>query len=145
MQLCRNKKHPITERTRKSNGGTECSGCRRDEREHRNATRPVDRDGSVDPSIFEASRRWRASWAATIDATIARIRAEEGFDGRRQRWQTLGEYLRLDAALREQIAAPAPAPLPQRRIIGRCRGCGAPRREDIPCDFCATVLGKVAS
>lgn len=79
---------------------------------------------------------WLQRWNDGVDETIARIRRQEGFDGARRTWQTLGEYLRPDTALRKRMAAPV-------RLVrtSRCIVCGSPLRETASCDFCVTVLG----
>lgn len=89
--LCRNGRHPIDLRIKKKRGGTLCLGCRDELKAFKNLTRPVTSDDQSDPVADAARAAWLQAWADGIDATIDRIRREEGFDGREQTWQTLGE------------------------------------------------------
>lgn len=132
--LCRNRRHPLTDRRPKRTGGSECRGCRRDEIAYRNMTKPLGVDTTVDPAVAAEQRRWLANWQDGIDATIARIRAESGFDGTQRGWQTLGECL---------LPGPAPSPKKLTVIRGRrvvhCERCGAPRWRGDACASCAVM------
>lgn len=93
--LCRNKKHPRSERYVGPDGKKSyCYPCKSESAKALLIARPGGRDGWTDP-VADAERRGRlAAWMAGVDDAIARIRAEEGFDGTRRGWQTLGECLR---------------------------------------------------
>jgi hypothetical protein len=139
--LCRNHLHPLegNRGRNKSRRGTYCIPCNQTVKARQAQSKPP-RDGWCDPIAAVEWRQWLQAWQDGIDATIARIRAAEGFDGEQQLWQTLGEYLRPDASLREQMA-PAPIRVSHARRPDHCVRCGAFRRIDAPCGFCADVLG----
>lgn len=133
--LCRNGQHPIEDRVRNGRGRVQCAGCKRERASQRNMTVPIVWDGWLDPAIREERRQWLEAWTASIDATIARIRAEEGFDSSRRRWQTLGECL---------LPEPMPEPHPLTRISGRrmvrCGRCGTRLWEGDACGYCPAGL-----
>lgn len=129
--LCRNGRHPYSQRRTKTNGLTTCVPC---EQESWRASQPLRSHSTTgwaslapDP---ERQERYDA-WAAGLDAAIAMVRATEGFDGGERPWQALGEYLPL----------PSPARAPRRRAITqmvvRCADCDTPRLWDAPCATCA--------
>lgn len=132
--LCRNRLHPREGNRAPNSGrpGTFCVPCRRESVVRRGAAAPVRLDGWADP-IGDTERRQRlAVWIAGVDDAIARIRAEEGFDGTVRTWRTLGECLSAE-----------PPRLPTRlnphggRRLVHCGRCGAPRWYGQPCALCA--------
>jgi len=131
--LCRNGRHPYSHRQTRADGRADCTDCRREERTARNASRPGGRDGWGDPVADRAAVARLAAWQAGVEASIAEMRAREGFDGQQRVWRTLGDVV----GMRGVVIAPAPA---RRRAVTRmvvtCRAWGTPKLWDQPCATC---------
>lgn len=91
--VCRSGRHVDAPRGRKKTGGTFCTWCEREQRQIRMRLAPCGRDGWADPAADAEARQRFEAWSAGLDTAIRVIRLTEGFDGRYQEWQTLGECL----------------------------------------------------
>lgn len=135
---CRSGRHPISERIYSQGGYVDCRGCRLERDRAKYQRHGQWADPTPDPERAERLKLWQAG----VDDAIAEMRAAEGFDGTVRTWTTLGECLLPDTALRTQMRQTEPERLRVvvPRLVGRCRICGAPRRDDGACMFCLTVL-----
>lgn len=138
-ELCRNGLHPADQRRPNGPGHVQCGGCLDERQRARWQLAPGGRDGWADPAHDAERQAAYDAWAGGLDDAIARMRAEQGFDGRRRGWRTLGDVVGMQATPK---AEPVPTPVrPLPRFVA-CETCGAGRPADRPCAHCARRLRR---
>lgn len=136
--LCRNGRHPYSQRRTKSDGSTSCLPCGRDRLRAIRETIPGG-VGDWAMSVVDTERVQRLhAWQATVDDAIAEMRQQEGFDGTTRDWQTLGECLLSD------LTPARPRPVVQPRTV-KCDRCQVWRFVGRRCASCAAGLDRRAS
>jgi len=130
--LCRAGLHPAACVRTSPSGKRYCASCRAAADRWRALVHPpADPRWEAIP-VDEALMASHARWAAGLKAAIDTIRRREGFDGRVQPWQTLGECLLPET----------PAPLSR---TTRCPRCHTALWRGRCCGSCAAGLEMLAS